>query len=52
VEGESRPWYLEKVVEALEELQGIRAYDEAKKGPQDTAAFERAISEINSGSNM
>ena len=30
----------EKVVEALEELENIRAYDEAKRGHQDTVAFE------------
>lgn len=40
----------EKVVEALEELEDIRVYDEAKKGPQDTVAFEQAVSEIESGS--
>jgi len=41
----------EKVVEALEELEDIRAYDDAKSGPQDTVAFEQAVSEIENGSN-
>jgi PHD/YefM family antitoxin component YafN of YafNO toxin-antitoxin module len=41
----------EKVVEALEELEDIRAYDKAKRGPQDTVAFEQAVSEIENGSN-
>lgn len=40
-----------KVVEALEELEDIRAYDEAKRGSQDTVAFEQAVGEIESGSN-
>ena len=41
----------EKVVDALEELEDIRAYDEAKRGSQDTVAFEQAVSEIENGSD-
>ena len=41
----------EKVVEALEELEDIRASDEAKRGPQDTVAIEQAVSEIENGLN-
>lgn len=41
----------EKVVEALEELEDIRAYHEAKRGPQDTVTLEQAVSEIENGSN-
>lgn len=41
----------EKVVDALEELEDIRAYDEAKRGAQDTVAFEQAVSEMESGPN-
>ena len=41
----------EKVVEALEELEDIRGYDEVKRGPQETVAFEQAVSDIESGSN-
>jgi hypothetical protein len=32
----------EQVVEELEELDDIRAYDEAKASPQETVAFEQA----------
>lgn len=41
----------EKVVDALEELEDIRAYDEAKRGSQDTVAVEQAVSEIKSSSD-
>lgn len=36
----------EQVVEELEELEDIRAYDAAKAGPQDSLTFEQAVSEI------
>jgi PHD/YefM family antitoxin component YafN of YafNO toxin-antitoxin module len=40
----------EHIVEELEELDDIRAYDEAKSGPQDTVPFEQAAREIQEGS--
>ena len=33
-----------RVVEELEELDDIRAYDEAKAGPQDAIPFEQVVS--------
>ena len=36
----------EQVLEELEELEDIRAYDAAKTGPQDTVQFEEAVREI------
>jgi len=39
----------EKIVEDLEELDDIRAYDQAKSGPQDTVPFEQAVREIEEG---
>ncbi len=39
----------QRIVEALEELEDIRAYDEAKKNPSEVIPFEQAISEINEG---
>lgn len=36
----------ERIVEELEELDDIRAYDAAKAGPQDTVPFEQAVREI------
>ena len=36
----------EQVVEELEELDDIRAYDAAKAGRQDTMPFEEAVKEI------
>lgn len=36
----------EQIVEDLEELDDIRAYDAAKAGPQDTIRFEQAVREI------
>ena len=36
----------EKILEELEELDDIRAYDEAKSGLQDTVPFEQAVREI------
>jgi PHD/YefM family antitoxin component YafN of YafNO toxin-antitoxin module len=41
----------ERIVEDLEELDDIRAYDEAKSGPQDTVPFEQAMREIEEGNN-
>ena len=35
-----------RVVEDLEELDDIRAYDKAKAGPQDTIPFDQAVREI------
>ena len=34
------------IVEALEELDDIRAYDAAKSGPQEAIPLERAVREI------
>lgn len=39
----------EKIVDALEELDDIRAYDDAKRDPTEPIHFEQAISEINKG---
>jgi PHD/YefM family antitoxin component YafN of YafNO toxin-antitoxin module len=36
----------EQIVEDLEELDDIRAYDAAKAGPQDNIRFEQAVREI------
>lgn len=36
----------EQVLEMLEELDDIRAYDEAKTEPSDPIPFEQAVSEI------
>ncbi|NBC29236.1 MAG: hypothetical protein GVY29_04500 [Spirochaetes bacterium] len=35
-----------KIVDELEELDDIRAYDEAKEGSQDSVPLERALREI------
>ncbi len=35
--------------EMLEELDDIRAYDEAKSGPSEPVGFEQAVSEIREG---
>ena len=35
-----------KVLELLEELDDIRAYDQAKMGPQDAVPFEQAVREV------
>ena len=40
-------WQL--IVEALEELDDIRAYDEAKRAPSEIIPFDQAVSEINEG---
>jgi hypothetical protein len=39
----------EGIVEELEELDDIRAYDKAKAGPQEAVSFEQAIREIEEG---
>jgi PHD/YefM family antitoxin component YafN of YafNO toxin-antitoxin module len=39
----------EEVIEELEELDDIRAYDEAKSGSQESASFEQAVGEIREG---
>ena len=39
----------ERIVEELEELDDIRAYDEAKSGPQETICFDQAVREIEEG---
>jgi len=39
----------EQIVDALEELDDIRAYDAAKGDPTEAIPFEQAISEINNG---
>lgn len=36
----------EQVVEDLEELDDIRAYDQAKSGPQEAISFEQAVQEM------
>jgi PHD/YefM family antitoxin component YafN of YafNO toxin-antitoxin module len=38
----------EKVLEALEELEAINAYDEAKASSDEIVPFDRAIKEIES----
>jgi hypothetical protein len=35
-----------QILEALEEFDDIRAYDEAKRGPSELIPFEQAVSEI------
>ncbi|MHC1725082.1 MAG: hypothetical protein AB9866_03520 [Syntrophobacteraceae bacterium] len=41
----------QRIVEALEELDDIRAYDEAKRDPSDAIPFEQAVTEINEGNS-
>ena len=36
----------EQIVQELEELDDIRAYDDAKSGPQETIPFDEAVREI------
>jgi hypothetical protein len=40
----------ENILEALEELQDLRAYDAAKSRHSDAIPFEQAVSEIRKGS--
>ena len=42
----------ERIIEDLEELDDIRAYDEAKSGPQDRVPFEQAVREIEEGHHL
>ena len=39
----------EKIVEAMEELDDIRAYDEAKSRPSDPIPLDDAVKEIREG---
>ena len=39
----------ERIIDDLEELDDIRAYDKAKAGPQDTVPFEQAVREMEEG---
>ncbi len=39
----------QKVVEELEELDDIRAYDKAKEAPGESVSFEQAVREIQKG---
>ena len=39
----------EQVLDALEELDAIRAYDEAKSHPSEPIPFEQALREIRGG---
>jgi hypothetical protein len=39
----------ERVVDELESLDDIRAFDAAKSGPQETIPFEHAVREIRKG---
>lgn len=36
----------DKVVDALEELEDVRAYDEAKAGDQESLPLEQAVAEL------
>ncbi|MGD9506478.1 MAG: hypothetical protein AB7W37_16340 [Syntrophobacteraceae bacterium] len=38
-----------RIIEDLEELDDIRAYDRAKAEPSETIPFEQAVSEIKGG---
>ena len=38
--------YYEKLIEALEELESIRIYDEAKATDDETVSFMQAVEEI------
>jgi PHD/YefM family antitoxin component YafN of YafNO toxin-antitoxin module len=40
----------EQILDYLEELDDIHAYDEAKIGSQETMPFEQAVREIDEGS--
>lgn len=39
----------ERIVEDLEELDEIRAFDKAKASPQDAVPFKQAVDEIREG---
>ena len=38
--------FYQKLLDALEELESIRAYDEAKASGDETISFEQAVQEI------
>ena len=38
--------YYQKLLDALEELESIRAYDEAKESDHEAVPFEQAVREI------
>lgn len=38
-----------QILEALEELDDVRAYDEAKRYPSEAVSFEQAVLEIREG---
>ena len=38
--------YYQKLLDALEEVESIRAYDEAKESGDETIPFEQAVREI------
>ena len=37
------------ILEELEELEDLRAYDEAKSGDQESVSFDRVVSELRQG---
>jgi len=39
----------ERIMDEMEELEDIRAYDDAKSKPQDAIPFEQAVREIQQG---
>ncbi|MFO7899614.1 MAG: hypothetical protein R6V58_11225 [Planctomycetota bacterium] len=39
----------DRILEELEELDDIRAYDEAKSGPQDAVPLDEAVREVEEG---
>ena len=39
----------DRVIEELEELDDIRAFDAARKSPQESVPFEQAVREIGEG---
>ncbi|WP_295388403.1 hypothetical protein [uncultured Thiodictyon sp.] len=39
----------EQILEALEDVEDLRAYDEAKGAPSDPIPFEQAVREIKAG---
>lgn len=39
----------ERILEELEELDDIRAYDKAKAGPQESVPFEQVVRETQEG---
>ena len=43
--------YYQKLLDALEEVESIRAYDEAKESGDETIPFEQAVREIENQRN-